>query len=166
MHPFPDEKASTEAVLRAYPDVCIERLNRRELLMAMATSTPCSDEPPNKNSGGGNAVSQQERYVIALEKDQRLKNAEQIIRAIHEGQAGLSSTHNSVMKAVYFHEMRTVEAAKATNLSPSYIRRIKDEIKELMCPFCVPVYPLVCAFRAEQKAQRAELLRKAAGHVA
>ena len=163
MHPYPDEKASTEAVLRAYPDICIDRLNRREILMEMATSTPCSDEPPGKNASGGNAVPQQERYVMALERDHRLKRAEQIIRAIRDGEAEISATHSKVMKAIYFNGMRTIEAAKATSLSPSYIRRIKDEIQELMCPYCVPVYPLVCAFRAEQREHRTELLRKAEG---
>lgn len=161
MHPFPDEKASTEAVLRAYPDVCIDRIKRRELLMEMSISTPSSDEPPGKNSGGGGAPAQQERYVMALERDSRLKLYEQIITAVRDGEARISSTHSKVMKAIYFHGMKPIEAAKTTHLSPSYIRRIKDEILELMCPSCVPVYPLVCAFRAEQRDRRAELLRKA-----
>ena len=162
MHPYPDEKASTEAVLRAYPDICIDRLNRREILMKMATETPCSDEPPGKNSSGWKASSQQERYVMALERDYRLQRAEQIIQAVRDGNTELSSTHSKVMQAIYFDSMGSIEAAQATNLSPSYIRRIKDEVQELMCPYCVPIYPLVCAFRAEQREHRTELLRKAA----
>lgn len=160
---FPDERAATDAVLRAYPDVLCDKHKREEYILGLITSTPAAgDKPLISRRTRSSSLSQQDRYVMAIASDKHIQRANKIIRAIQQGTATLNSTHIKVMRSIFFYNMKPIEAAEASGFaSPSYVRQIANEVREIMYPYCIRVYELVCKYREDQQEEKLDILRKA-----
>lgn len=153
---YPDELATTEAVLRAFPDALAEMASREDYILSRVAGSAGS----GVRVQGGRDDNQGDRYAIAVESDARLVRAREIVNAVRRGLKSLSVSEDRCVRAVYFEATRPAAAAPAVGLSVSYLRQSLESAKCKLAEHCIGVYPQVCQLRAELRADRQERLAR------
>ena len=154
---YPDELATTEAVLRAYPDALADKAAREEYLQGLCAGGSVGDDV---HVDGGSGVSAGDRYAMAADKDARLRRARRIVAAVRCGMKLLNHNENRVTHAVYFEGLAPAAAAAQLHLSTSYVRSLVDAARTKLAPSCIAVYADVCALREALREERLDVLRK------
>ncbi len=153
---YPDELATTEAVLRAYPDALRDKAAREEFLRGKYSGSLPMDEPRVE---GGSRISIGDVYAMAVEKDARLQRVRHIVKAIEKGMSGLKHNERRVLHVIYFEGLSPTQAAARLGLSASYIRALTESVRTKMASCCISVYPLVCELREILREERLDILR-------
>lgn len=154
---YPDELATTEAVLRAYPDALRDKAVREEYLQGLCAGGGVVDDV---HVDGGSGVSAGDRYTMAADKDARLRRARRITAAVRSGLAKLNHNEDRVTRAVFFESLSPAGAAAKLNLSVSYVRGLVESARAKLAPYCVKVYPDVCELREVLHEERLDMLRR------
>ena len=153
---YPDELATTEAVLRAYPDALWDKAMREKFLLDKYSGGALMDEPRVE---GGSRISVGDVYAMAAEKDARLQRARHIVKAIEKGMNELKHNERRVLHVIYFEGLNSTQAAAQLGLSTSYIRALAESVRTKMASYCISVYSLVCELREILREERLDILR-------
>lgn len=154
---YADELATTEAVLRAYPDALSEKQARENYLQGKIVG---GHDPESTRVQGGTGENIGERYAMSTERDKRLSRARTICSAVRNGMKELNSSEDKCIRSVFFERKKPAEAASIVGLSASYVRQAIETARIKLSEFCIPVYPLVCQMREDIEEARREVLRK------
>lgn len=154
---YADELATTEAVLRAYPDALSEKQARENYLQGKIVG---GHDPESTRVQGGTGENIGDRYSIAADSDKKLYRARTICSAVRNGLKELNASEDKCVRSVYFENRKPAEAAAIIGLSTSYVRQAIESGRAKLAEFCIPVYPLVCQMREDIEEARREVLRK------
>lgn len=152
---YPDEIATVQAVLRAYPDVVIAYKAREDRILASMSSGGTE----GVRVQGGSGASCGDRYVMATEKDKWMILVRDIRAAVKGGMRGLNHKEADAIDAVYFRNLRQREASEEVGISVGYLSHVLDSAISKMAEYCIPVYPLVCRFRESIEQKRSEAVK-------
>ena len=147
-----DQAILVEGVLRDFPRINLDRVERQQWLEAMAVS----GSPSEVKVDGGKFTPVQERFIRAID-EKFLRQMERIVKIIYEAYCQLSESEQRVISLACFSDMPMVEVGAQIDATCRYASRVKASGFEKMRRACMDVIADVDEWRERE---HSELMRQ------
>lgn len=150
---YKDKKVIIQTILFAYPDICMDKKQREERFVAVASGRSGDD---SVRVQGGQPLSAQDKFTDLMERDQQLQKANVIISALQRGFQKMAKSDYLTIREFFFERSGRSGTASAMNMSESNVDKKIDRGFCALQDSCCEVYHIFCQWRRVRDKERLE----------